>query len=155
MTVELRPLRQDEFELFEARGRADYLFQLVEFAGMEPDVAEAKAVRDYAATLPNGLDTPGHWLFAIEVEGRFIGTLWFAERVLDGRTVAYLYGIEIDPAERGRGYGRAAMAAFEREAARRGLTELELNVFGGNAVARSLYRSQGWRESAVHMVKRL
>jgi ribosomal protein S18 acetylase RimI-like enzyme len=69
--------------------------------------------------------------------------------------VAYLYEIEIDEAERGRGLGRAAMEAFEREAARRGLAELELNVFGGNTVARSLYQSLGWRETAVHMAKRL
>jgi ribosomal protein S18 acetylase RimI-like enzyme len=148
-------MRPDEFEAFAEHGRAGYVQQMVEFSGMEPSAALAKAERDYALTLPNGLATPGHWLFVVEHDRRRVGVLWFAERVLDGRTVAYLYEIEIDEAERGHGYGRAAMEAYEREAARRGLFELELNVFGGNDVARALYRSLGWRETAVHMVKRV
>jgi GNAT superfamily N-acetyltransferase len=151
----LRPMLREEFEAYAELGREGYVRQMVEFAGMTADAAAAKAERDYALTLPQGLDTPGHWLFVVELDGRRVGTLWFAERVMDGRTVAYLYEIEIDEAERGKGYGRGAMEAFEREAARRGLTELELNVFGGNEVARSLYRSMGWRETAVHMAKRL
>jgi len=155
VSVELRPMRPEEFDAFAEHGRKGYVRQLVEFSGMEPEAAQAKAERDYAMTLPQGLETPGQWLFAAEADGRRVGTVWFAERVLDGRTVAYLYEIEIDEAERGRGLGRAAMEAFEREAARRGLTELELNVFGGNTVARSLYQSLGWRETAVHMAKRL
>jgi ribosomal protein S18 acetylase RimI-like enzyme len=155
VSVELRPMRPEEFDAFAEHGREGYVRQLVEFSGMEPAAAQAKAERDYAMTLPQGLETPGHWLFAVEADGRRVGTVWFAERVLDGRTVAYLYEIEIDEAERGRGLGRAAMEAFEREAARRGLAELELNVFGGNMVARSLYQSLGWRETAVHMAKRL
>jgi ribosomal protein S18 acetylase RimI-like enzyme len=155
VSIELRPMRPEEFDAFAEHGREGYVRQLVEFSGMEPAAAQAKAERDYAMTLPQGLETPGHWLFAVEADGRRVGTVWFAERVLDGRTVAYLYEIEIDEAERGRGLGRAAMEAFEREAARRGLAELELNVFGGNMVARSLYQSLGWRETAVHMAKRL
>ena len=155
MSTELRAMHADEFEAFAEDGRAGYVRQMVEFSGMEPSAALAKAERDYLLTLPQGLETPGHWLFIIEHEGRRVGVLWFAERVLDGRTVAYLYEIKIDEAERGRGYGRAAMEAFEQEAAGRGLKELELNVFGGNAVARSLYQSLGWRETAVHMVKRV
>jgi GNAT superfamily N-acetyltransferase len=126
---------------------------MVEFGGMERPAAEAKAARDYLTTLPEGMETPGHWIFVAEDDGRRVGTVWFAERVLDGRTIAWLYEIEVDQAERGRGYGRAAMEAFEHEAARRGLSRLELNVFGGNDVARALYRSLGWHETSVHMAK--
>jgi hypothetical protein len=47
------------------------------------------------------------------------------------------------------------MLEFEREAARRGLHHLSLNVFGGNAHARRLYSSLGWAEMAVTMTKHL
>ena len=47
------------------------------------------------------------------------------------------------------------MLEFEREAAQRGLHHLSLNVFGGNAPARGLYRSLGWAEMAVTMTKQL
>jgi len=63
--------------------------------------------------------------------------------------------LKIEEQERGRGYGRAAMELAEKEARRRGLERLELNVFGDNHAARSLYRSLGYREAAVIMTKRV
>jgi ribosomal protein S18 acetylase RimI-like enzyme len=132
-----------------------YVDQMVEFGGMERDHAAAKAVRDFATVLPDGLETEGHWLFVIEAEVRAVGCLWFAERDLDGRPSAFLYDIQIDEQLRGHGYGRAAMLEFEREAARRGLHHLSLNVFGGNAPARGLYSSLGWAEMAITMTKHL
>ena len=56
---------------------------------------------------------------------------------------------------RGRGYGRAAMLLAEDEARRRGLRRIDLNVFAGNAVARSLYGSLGYQERSVYMSKSL
>ena len=47
------------------------------------------------------------------------------------------------------------MLALEDEVRAHGLDRIELNVFGGNEVARGLYRSLGYAESAVYMVKRL
>ena len=44
---------------------------------------------------------------------------------------------------------------FEAEVRARGLPRIELNVFGGNAVARGLYRSLGYDEVAVVMEKEL
>jgi ribosomal protein S18 acetylase RimI-like enzyme len=103
--------------------------------------------------LPEGLQTEGHWLFVVEADGRAVGCLWFAERDMDGRPSAYLYDIQIDEDARGHGHGWAAMLVFEREAAERGLHHLSLNVFGGNAPARGLYRSLGWAEAAITMTK--
>jgi len=94
-------------------------------------------------------------MYVIEADGQAVGFLWFAERDLDGRSTAYLYDVQIDEDERGHGFGRAAMLEFEREAARRGLHHLSLNVFGGNAPARGLYSSLGWAERAVTMTKQL
>jgi len=47
------------------------------------------------------------------------------------------------------------MLVFEDEALRRGLTEANLTVMGGNEVARSLYRSLGYVERTVFMSKDL
>jgi ribosomal protein S18 acetylase RimI-like enzyme len=122
---------------------------------MERDAAEAKAVRDFATVLPEGLQTEGRWLYVIEADGQSVGCLWFAERDLDGRPTAFLYDVHIDEDARGHGFGRAAMLEFEREAASRDLHHLSLNVFGGNAPARGLYSSLGWAETAVTMTKQL
>ncbi len=155
MSVTLRPMRPDEYPAWAEEGERDYIHQMVEFGSMEPEHAAAKAVRDFATVLPEGLQTEGHWMHVIEADGRPVGFLWFAERDMDGRPSAYLYDIHIHEHARRHGYGRAAMLEFEREAARRGLRHLSLNVFGGNAPARGLYGSLGWAEMAITMTKQL
>ena len=45
------------------------------------------------------------------------------------------------------------MLLAEDEVRSRGLSHIALNVFGGNDVARSLYRSLGYAETAVFMRK--
>jgi ribosomal protein S18 acetylase RimI-like enzyme len=148
-------MRADEYPAWAEQGERGYVYQMIEFGGMERDAAEAKAVRDFATVLPEGLQTEGRWLYVIEADGQSVGCLWFAERDLDGRPTAFLYDVHIDEDARGHGFGRAAMLEFEREAASRDLHHLSLNVFGGNAPARGLYSSLGWAETAVTMTKQL
>ena len=45
------------------------------------------------------------------------------------------------------------MQLLEQEAQSAGLPGIDLNVWGGNEVARSLYRSLGFAERAVFMSK--
>ena len=47
------------------------------------------------------------------------------------------------------------MTFAEEEARRRGFDQIGLMVFGGNQVARGLYRSLGYAENAVFMTKRV
>jgi GNAT superfamily N-acetyltransferase len=150
--IRLRPLREDEYEPWRVRSRDRYAADMVANAGMSPAAATAKAERDGAATLPDGLATPNHHLFVVEDEaGAAVGTLWFAVTAEH----AWLYEIEIDEPRRGEGLGRAAMEELERRVAALGHATIELNVFGGNTVARSLYRSLGYAETFVTMAKRL
>jgi ribosomal protein S18 acetylase RimI-like enzyme len=111
-------MRADEYRAFADRSRLGYIDGMVEHGGMLRSAAEAKADRDFALVLPDGLETPGHWIFVVEADGLAVGVLWFAERVMDGRTTAFLYDIHIDADQQGRGHGRAALLAFEQEASR-------------------------------------
>ena len=63
--------------------------------------------------------------------------------------------IPLEERVRGRGLGRKATLAFEQHAQELGAERVTLNVWGGNEVARSLYRSLGYVEESVHMGKRL
>ncbi len=81
--------------------------------------------------------------------------LWLAERESGGRQVIFIYDVEIDEAHRGKGYGRAAMELAEEQARALGIGRIELNVFGGNEVARKLYLSLGYVETSVQMGKDL
>jgi GNAT superfamily N-acetyltransferase len=149
--IALRPLREDEYSDWDAAHRAEYARGLIAHVGMPQAEAEAKVERDVAAVLPDGLATPGTRIWAVEDDGRRVGTVFVGIRDAG----AWLYDITIDEAERGRGYGRAAMTALEGEVRALGHATIGLNVWGGNEVARGLYRSLGWVEESVHMRKRL
>jgi ribosomal protein S18 acetylase RimI-like enzyme len=150
----VRPLRDDEYDAFIERGLAFYVEDMVR-AGVDRDVAQAKADRDLPLLLPDGLATPGHSMFAIEDEGRFAGYLWLCDRDGELGHSLFVYAVEIDEEFRGRGLGRAAMVFAEEEAQRLGIGKVALNVFGGNDVARRLYLDLGYTETAVHMEKRV
>jgi GNAT superfamily N-acetyltransferase len=155
--IGLRPLRADEFDAWLARSRARYADDMVANAGMTTEAAQRKAELDAQAVLSAGIATPGHHLLVVEDgDGRAVGTLWFAVGTShEGVARAYLYEVEIDEARRGEGLGRAAMEALEERVRALGYDRIELNVFGGNGVARSLYASLGYAETAVHMAKEL
>jgi GNAT superfamily N-acetyltransferase len=149
--IALRPLREDEFGDWDERHRAEYLRGLVEHVGMSPEAAAAKVKRDVDAVFSHGLSTRDTWIWVVEADGRRVGTVFVGLR--DGG--AWLYDITIDEPERGKGYGRAAMLALEDEVRALGFDGIGLNVWGGNEVARGLYRSLGWAEESVHMRKQL
>ena len=134
-----------------------YSADRVENGGFTPANARVKAERDFDLTLPDGLATAGQHVFAIEVlDGQVVGHVWLGERDTgDEGRVAFVYEIRVDEEERSRGYGRTAMLLLEDEARSLGLGRIELNVFGGNEVARVLYRSLGYEERAVMMGKKL
>ncbi len=74
---------------------------------------------------------------------------------VDAGEVCWIYDVWIDEEHRGRGLGRALMAAIEVQARSEGLGRLELHVWAANERARSLYRSLGFREMGLEMFKPL
>jgi ribosomal protein S18 acetylase RimI-like enzyme len=149
-------MRPDEFAAFESESKRGYARDMSENGGVDPDAARIKAECDFARLLPDGVASARQFLFVIQDElGAAKGTLWFADEERNGRRCAFLYDIRINEDSRGQGIGRLTMQQLEREASARGLHWIELNVFGGNTVARSLYRSLGYTETFVGMSKEL
>jgi ribosomal protein S18 acetylase RimI-like enzyme len=151
--IRLRPLREDEFAQFLERARGEYVRSLVEEAGFTAEAAEQKATADHAAVFTDGAAQPHHRIAYLEDdEGRRVGYAFWAPRRGDR---AFLYELFIDEPFRGRGLGARALELIESEARADGLVGIDLNVWGGNAVARRLYRSAGYSERAVEMSKEL
>jgi ribosomal protein S18 acetylase RimI-like enzyme len=148
-------VRDDEYPAWRDTEIDEYARDISDNGDTPLDAARRKAEADMAEILPDGLATPGHSMFVLEVDGAPAGRLWLAEREIDGRRAMFVFDIHVDEAFRGRGFGRAAMLLAEREALERGIQRIELNVFGGNAVARGLYQSLGYVERSVSMAKDL
>ena len=157
MSLRLRALEGDELTRYREVAEVGYADSIEQQAGMPRALAEEKARRDFETLWPDGVAGPDHWIYALEDgdDDGDVGYLWLSERDNQGRKVLWIYDIEVDERLRGRGHGRAAMGLVEEQARERGLARVELNVFGGNEVARTLYRSLGYEESAVWMGKDL
>ncbi|GLW32187.1 GNAT family N-acetyltransferase [Actinoplanes regularis] len=116
-----------------------------------------RAREGQANLLPRGLETPGMLFFrGVRPDGTVVGSMWIGlEHPRGIQGCAFLYEIAIDEPFQGSGYGRALLTAGERTVRERGLTALELNVFGSNARAIGLYATNGYRVVTQQMRKDL
>jgi ribosomal protein S18 acetylase RimI-like enzyme len=154
MSIELRPMTDDEFVAWLPQMRDSYAQAMIDDAGFTPEAAAEKAAADMGQLFPEGNPSAEQLVFVIEADGEPVGELWLAERAdMSGHPCLFVYDIHVRGSQQGRGYGRAAMLFAEDEARRRGVDRVALNVFGRNAVARGLYRSLGYEENAVAMSK--
>ena len=153
--VTLPPMEPNVWEAWRGASIAAYAADMVRIGSWLPESAEERAAALFAGLVPDGRDTVGHEFRSIVNEtGETVGALWFAAEVEVGHATAFIWDIAIEPAHRGRGYGRAAMEALEPLARSLGYDTIRLHVFGDNTVARGLYRAVGYTETDVSMVKR-
>jgi ribosomal protein S18 acetylase RimI-like enzyme len=153
--LRLRPATEAEYDAWRTRLIPNYAAEKVAAGHWTAEEAPGLAARQTDGLLPRGTKTPGMLVLAAETpDGELMGMVWVAlDRDRPG--AAWIYYIEVLPGQRGKGYGRALLRAAEQYSARHGATEMGLNVFGPNAVARSLYESSGYEITAVNMRKRL
>lgn len=128
----------------------------------EKDIAqeEVAARRYLEKLLPQGMQTPGQHFQRIVLDGRAVGTLWYAEQLEETPPRVYLYDIEVDEQHRGKGIGSAAMHALEEEGRRLGAKQVMLAVFFKNPGAIRLYERLGFEptergEAGMRMAKPL
>jgi ribosomal protein S18 acetylase RimI-like enzyme len=151
--LQTRAMTQTEFSDYRRRAIRGYAAEHVRAGDWSAEEAEQRAAKQTDDLLPDGAETGGMVLLVGETAGEVVGLVWVGPAPA-GRAGWWIYDIEVVPAQRGRGYGRALLEAAEREAQRRGGHSIGLNVFGGNDVALSLYESSGYHVAAIHMQKR-
>jgi ribosomal protein S18 acetylase RimI-like enzyme len=153
----MRPMTSAEFDSIVPRLIREYAAENVAVGNWTPEEAEQRASRQTEQLLPQGVDTPGVlMLMAEKTAGEAVGFVWLAlEREPGAAGGAWIYDIEIFPACRGQGLGRALLAAAEAAAAEHGIGSIGLNVSGRNTTARSLYESAGYRITTMQLNKEL
>ena len=155
MSLRLRPLTDEELSAFIDDDMERYAEERVE-SGETPDVARRIAREQTEALFPGAAAGDGQLLFRVlDDDGASVGTLWIGPQPARGPGSFWVWDVRIDQKHRGKGYGRATMTLAEIEARSRGATELGLNVFGHNHVARRLYESMGYTATAIQMKKSL
>jgi ribosomal protein S18 acetylase RimI-like enzyme len=147
-------MTDDELAAWLAELRVGYVADRMKTGESE---AEAKRITDLqlGALLPEGKPAPGNLLSRVCVDGEPVGWLWIGPRTPEVPQAYWVWDVVIDESQRGKGLGREAMLLAEQQALEAGATELGLNVFGDNTVARGLYESLGYATMAVQMRKPL
>ncbi|MCM0674365.1 GNAT family N-acetyltransferase [Micromonospora phytophila] len=155
--VTVRPMSREEFDRWQTDVVDAYAQEQVAAGNWTADEALGRSQEANAALLPQGMATPGMiFLLGVLADGTPIGRLWIGLAHPRGVAhCAYLYDIEVVAERRGQGLGRVLLAAGERVAQERGAHALELNVFGSNTPALSLYGSAGYRVMTQQMRKGL
>ena len=124
-------------------------------AGEDPATARAAASAQSDQLFPGGTPAEGQHVMDLVLDGTRVGSLWLGRPLGGDQATWYVFYVEIDEASRGRGFGRQAMVAAEQWSVAHGGSRIALNVFGHNAVARSLYDSLGYRVLATGLYKDL
>jgi hypothetical protein len=132
---------EDEFAQWLPKMRDAYAQDIASNGGATEDDALRKAIADTERLFPGGQPSADQLVFVVEADGERVGELWLCER------------------ETCLGRGAAAMegrrCCSQKRRHRRGLKVIGLNVFGGNEIARNLYRSLGYAENAAFMTKQI
>ncbi|GJA07939.1 MULTISPECIES: GNAT family N-acetyltransferase [Aeromonas] len=122
-----------------------------------PD-AHRQADASLQQLLPLGVATPSHHLLARVPEasnapGEPLGYLWHA--IDDAAGTTFIYDFYVTPPHRGRGLGKAAMAALEAQLTPLGINQIKLRVAHDNPRALALYQALGFTITGYNMAKRL
>lgn len=155
MPARLRPLTGEELAEYIDGDLERYVEERVR-SGEQPDTARRIGREQSNALFPEGVPADGQLLFRVlNGEETAVGTLWIGPQHADQPRAFWVWDVRIDERYRGHGYGRMAMELAEAEARAEGATEIGLNVFGHNHVARKLYDSMGYTATAIRMKKNL
>jgi len=145
-------MTESEFSAFLVASRQGYIAERIA-SGDEPEQA-ARVVSETSAELfPGDKPNPDHLIFAIDEDGRRVGSLWLGPPTDERPGEWFVWDIMIEPDCRGRGLGKASMLLAEREVSARGAMRLGLTVFGHNPVARHLYDTLGYSAVSTRMSK--
>jgi len=134
------------FEAYLARSIPEYAEEKVRAGSWAPEDALRLSQEGFDKFLPDGMATPGHFLFELveSSTNHVVGCLWIFINDKARPPRSWIYDIAIEEPHRRRGLGMAALKLAEEEAARRGSTLMELHVFGWNTRAIALYEKAGY-----------
>ncbi|MDF9812154.1 GNAT family N-acetyltransferase [Streptomyces sp. SPB162] len=151
----VRPMTEAEYEVWNEHQTIGYVEGLVA-RGVPFAQASAQAETEHGAILPDGPRTAGTLLLTLVHGRRDVGILWLRLRdAADPAVPAWVYSVEVGEEHRGQGHGRTLMLVAERECLDAGVTDLGLNVFGGNTPALRLYESLRYATTRRYLFKRL
>lgn len=120
-------------------------------SGMSATAADENVDRNIEETMPNGVLLEGNFVFDVMHQDVSIGSVWLSDKGSEW----FIYDIDIDETQRGKGFGRQTMKAIEEFVRSHNGVSIGLSVFGFNTVALKLYETEGYETVRISMQKKL
>ena len=146
-------MNESEFQSFLADSIPAYAADKIKAGNWTEEEAERRSSEEHARLLPQGLDTPNHFLYSIEINQKPIGRIWFTSDPKTHGGAGFINDLFIEEEFRGQGLATRALHLLEEEASRLGLSRLSLHVFGFNESAIDLYKKLGYKVTNLNMSK--
>lgn len=155
--LELRKMTPAEYSEYMKYAVNNYATEKQKGEGLAAESALKVAQESYARLLPQGLETPDHFLYAVldSTSNKNIGHLWMAKKLNGTKPYTFIYDIELKSANRGKGLGKELMQLVENETRNLGCVSIGLHVFGHNVAAVALYEKSGFETTSRMMKKDL
>jgi ribosomal protein S18 acetylase RimI-like enzyme len=155
--LRLIPMSEEDFRAYQENEIREYAEEKIQSGAWSQENAYELSVQTHHRLLPEGLATPGHYIFSIRDGdlGQNVGAIWFARYEEGGKRLAFIYDLIIFEQFRRRGYGTQAMLALEEKVKEVGLDTIALHVFGHNQSALALYEKVGYEITDINMAKTL
>lgn len=140
--IKFREMTDDEFERFSRWDIIDYSKDLVKSGNSSEENALKDAEESFYELLPEGKNTKDNYICVIQNNSNEdAGFIWYQK--FNGN-MAFICDFLVIEKYRRRGYGRAALLLVEKDAKKKGLNQILLNVFRYNKPAFALYKSVGY-----------
>jgi RimJ/RimL family protein N-acetyltransferase len=155
--VKLIPLSQSEFSAYWKNDIKRYAAENVKAKYWDTEGAIQRSKLEHKRILPDGLATPGHFLFSIvnpENEEK-VGVVWFFNKIHAKPPACFIYDLFIFQKFRRKGFALQALSAVEETVSRKKIRSLTLHVFNHNKAAKSLYEKAGFQTSGISMMKKV
>ncbi|MFY4775673.1 GNAT family N-acetyltransferase [Metabacillus sp. RGM 3146] len=150
--VTLKPMTSDQYGRYLKKAIVHYAEAKTSSGNWTKEEAKENSKKEYEKLLPQGEKTENHFLYTIFKDSKEIGIIWLAKT---SQQNGFIYDFQIDEPFQGRGFGKAALKEIETAARNLAIKKLELNVFGYNKAARSLYEKTGYEPMNIRMAKNI
>ena len=156
--IELVKMSKRELEAYLQFAIENYANEKVKSGNWSEEDSIQRSRESFADLLPNGVDTEDQFLFTIRDNdgGRNVGMIWVGwGKYGDQTSSPWIWDFLIYEQYRGKGYGKEALNALDRELKERGQKKVSLQVFGHNTIAINLYQKSGYKITNIVMSKEL
>lgn len=155
--IKLLNMSNEDFQQFYMNAVLEFAKEKIKAGAWAEEEAVKLSEEAFEKIIPKGLETDNIYFYTVlDTDTKIkVGYIWFKIFEHLAFREAFLFDILIYNEYQGKGYGKAAMMAFEEKSKDLKVDKLCLHVFGHNHRAYELYKKLGFEVTDLNMSKQI